>query len=363
MRSARQRGIALRLAVAGIGGIAAAGVGSLFIKKANDTANRALDVASQRADDLIRAIPGERYLRLIDALHGNDPKAREDAKAFLTSMAGVKPNASYSVSMAFGFDEAAPIRAQLLLGATSSRDEVVRAYRVGEVANLRRVGKAFGVPLTHEQRRDVVTSRINATIRKHIEFRRGDRGSEFNVYRPVWRSIGNVSGGFGRPAQEGFNKFTQAFSDEIAGAFLLLYDEGVSPAADGLISLPWDPIRPEHNYVFLVIPKSELAARTSDACLSDSPDGNRDKCIKVWVHEAGKSSTPLNGQPPFEFSIREFCREGVEYAPVPHPTPGEGEVCWAARRINHNQLFDRSTIESMDALGRLLDDAERRRRG
>ncbi|MCP1852836.1 MULTISPECIES: hypothetical protein [unclassified Bradyrhizobium] len=56
------------------------------------------------AEKAIRAVPGERYLQLIDDLHSGDPAKAEAARNFLRSLANIDPQTTYKASVWFSFD-------------------------------------------------------------------------------------------------------------------------------------------------------------------------------------------------------------------------------------------------------------------
>jgi hypothetical protein len=55
----------------------------------NRLAQLSIDVKAI-ASDATKAIPGERWLRIIDDLNSGDPSARQKAQAYLSSVAGLK---------------------------------------------------------------------------------------------------------------------------------------------------------------------------------------------------------------------------------------------------------------------------------
>lgn len=64
--------------------------------------------ALQAVNTVTLAVPGERYLRIIDDLNGADETKREAAKAFLKNLAHIDVDTAYELGVAFDFDETVP---------------------------------------------------------------------------------------------------------------------------------------------------------------------------------------------------------------------------------------------------------------
>ncbi len=77
----------------------------------------------EQADKAVLAIPGERYSRLVDDLHGDDPERKSRAQNFLKSLAGIslEDASSYQASVWFAFDpQEGPLRADVFRAASAS---------------------------------------------------------------------------------------------------------------------------------------------------------------------------------------------------------------------------------------------------
>lgn len=134
-RTMRGFGVGLGL-VAGIA--TAAGLGyaiNRVSKKADEHLNAMRVMLDNRSRDLIRAVPGERYLQLIDDLYGENKDARERAQTFLTKLAGINPQSSLEASARFGFNEQPPLHAQLFGASVASVEVVKLALDKHEIPN------------------------------------------------------------------------------------------------------------------------------------------------------------------------------------------------------------------------------------
>src|SRR5262245_18662755 len=81
------------------------------IDKLKDELNKTRDALSKSAEVVAKAVPGERWARLVDGLGSTDPKVREETKQFLLNLAGNtdKPIPStYKLVVGFDFDETKP---------------------------------------------------------------------------------------------------------------------------------------------------------------------------------------------------------------------------------------------------------------
>ena len=82
-------------------------------KAVDDLDQRLADVTKtvhQLGEDAIKAVPGERWLQIIDDLNSGDQQKRAKAQAYLSSVAGVKIQdtgdiTNYALSVGFDFDE------------------------------------------------------------------------------------------------------------------------------------------------------------------------------------------------------------------------------------------------------------------
>jgi hypothetical protein len=101
-----------------------------------DDMNRQLEetrkMAKSAADTAIRAVPGERWLQIIDDLNGADEGRRAAAQSFLKDVARIDVGAKYEVSVWFEFDDKkSPMRADLFRAGSQSPDEVATYLQTG----------------------------------------------------------------------------------------------------------------------------------------------------------------------------------------------------------------------------------------
>ncbi|WP_284448009.1 hypothetical protein [Pseudoxanthomonas mexicana] len=339
--SVKQRGAFGIGAAIGIVGVGVAGALGFGLKKVSDTADARISalqaLLDQRSSDLIRAIPGERYLQIIDALNGPDPEKRKQAQAFLTKLGALKLDTSMMASASFGFSEGSPLRAQILSSATNEPTSVRFAFRSGEIENLVAVRSTMSPAPTPEELRQNMIDAYSALLDKS--------------WRPPQSIWNNECAKVNVMSNEGAECFerasTQLKYQGIVDASLRAYHQGrePKPLGDATLSISWDQLR--HRYVIIALVENDLKAHAKDDCVSKGELQLEGKgCITVWVHPKEKPEELAYAGGLYQVSVNEF----FENEPIVWKNRSDVHIRWVARRMDPAQLLDEDTIKALTSI-------------
>lgn len=106
------------------------------LKALEDESAKWRGIAQVTAESAIRAVPGERYMRLIDDLNGDDVDKRQKAQNFLKRLGVSDPTIEWEATVYFGFNEAKP-----LCGDPTGRG-MKRKRNLDHIGKARRIGFA-----------------------------------------------------------------------------------------------------------------------------------------------------------------------------------------------------------------------------
>lgn len=274
-----QRGFSLAGVAAMVGGGAVLGLGTVYaVGKKFESFQSMVD---NQITNAIRAVPGERYLRLIDDLHGENKDAREKAQRFLSSLAGIKLDADYEASMQFGYDMAKPVDAQLIPLPVVS-PEAIDNYLESHESLMRYSSTISPVPTVADLRERMVENRFNQV---EIALQLARASCSMNMRREP-RKVYCRSGGGDPYFSESLASAIEAGVDADLRAFHQGSNElrlGAEPR-----SIAWKPLR--DYFLVVVVPEEHVRAHEADACHSDgknSPLPAGKGCLRLWVHRAG----------------------------------------------------------------------------
>lgn len=160
--------IACTLVAIGIG-ISSASAGNCgFVGKiagvcaAIDAADRELQEMRKMLDATaraaIQAVPGERYLQIIDDLNSGDKDRVDRARAFLTRLMHVNPAITYQATVRFSFDETKDFRYDVFQESSPSIDIV--AQRASNAIVLVRANRTVFAPGTTAAARGRIADNI-----------------------------------------------------------------------------------------------------------------------------------------------------------------------------------------------------------
>jgi hypothetical protein len=152
--------------------------------------DEAVTKLQKSVDSAALAIPGERYMRLIDTL--NDPNASQEdkdrARLFVNNLFNVEPDARYRLSLRFGFDETKSLAVSFFYGA-SNRPESVMSWCGGQgFFNPTPVNNTLRTPPTDAEIDEYINDELFAAI----------NGLGASIKDIKYTTVGG-GGGFGGP--------------------------------------------------------------------------------------------------------------------------------------------------------------------
>lgn len=276
-------------------------------------------VAKATADAAIRAVPGERWLQLIDDLHSQNAEKVEAAQELVKRLARVDLDEAYAVSVWFGFEGPdTEIRADVFLAGSISRSHV--EHLVADYAlNQTRIPSALGPPLTDVELREYVKSGIRAALERlrgvpnELTIAGGKLSAWDNSMVPVFFPA-NV------PAAE--ERSTRAIGDAtetLAGViFTMFTDPPRVEARERVLSAEWRPLD-GNDYLFVVIPHDDYQ-RVRETLE-----------VRAVLHPLKDSSSPLMV---YSFHASEF-DPALSHEPVETPVELEvgSSVVWAVHNM------------------------------
>ncbi len=352
MRS--QKGIGLVAALAIGGGVVALGGLGYAVKKTGDrigaVSDNAVRAVDARMGEFVRAIPGERYNQLIDDLYGEDQGKKERAQAFLTRLAGLKLDANYQVSAAFGFDEKPAVRAQLFPSASASM-EAVELYFSGN-ENLVPVRSTILAAPSAKDRRDAMIAATKQLLSQHDTLRGKvwycPDHPNYRAPTPAQRRGNPYSGMFlncrhpahRKMSEDSIANYENLFST-IVDAQLAAYHSGAAPTPlpSEQLTVAWNQLRDQ--YVILAVLESDLEKHKNDKCASDGTIDLKGKgCIRIWVHEKGDPKKVAYDGGVFNVSVLDFYRNPA----IPNVAPDGSPVRFVARRADPAKMFDAEAL-------------------
>lgn len=287
------------------------------------------------ADVISLSIPGERYLRLIDALHGSDERKKEDARNFLKSLMGTDSDLKLNLTAIFKWSEnVSTISADVFTGLTNSEYWVSNHIRVDAI-NLRSLAKndsngSFYSPLE---------SRFSETIRSFLNDISGDPTLKY-----VWVStpkefrycywpdsiFPNFADENGAHVENTLNQQRAAIVNRknyIAGKYskMLLNDLLSVPTfsnGNQVSVVNWNILHDDH-YVFIVIPEDVYKT-----CPSLTVD--------AYIHPENNPSLDYF-QNKKVFSIKDFKKMQNQPADTSSHTPS---LYWAVHNFDKSYTHD-----------------------
>jgi hypothetical protein len=202
----------------------------------------------------IKAVPGERYLQLIDALHGPDGPEKEAAKRFLVSLGNLRQEdlaSPWAVSVWAEYEGEGPVRMDAFSAPSPSRLHVEQFIKEKGF----KPAESMGGEILHRPR---TRTEIDQTLDQEL-------GALFNAlagYPGTW-SGGNgrprwVGGGIGNsgPGRSSHQYQFQPGLLDTAGTNIPVLAAGYSPFGGGLQAHPWfqkggsgrDRVQPVDDY-------------------------------------------------------------------------------------------------------------------
>ncbi len=268
----------------------------------NNQLNQMRQTLANSADTIAVAVPGERYARLIDEVHGGDQEKKAEAQAFIRSLFGVDLTDAWSYTVWFSYPKgtsrcAAP-KVAVFRAPGADSDQIVGRDKVNAI-NLA-PPEVSRFPLDDRAYLKVVSNAADSIL------------ADIS-------NILNVSCGFSNVAQyqlcliqkrEDTKSRTQA-------SLKTILDQYNNSGGEGTLSFPW-PLEDFNQTLFVLVSEDDWK------CL-----GN-DLTVKARIHKAKETQTPYTRD--VEFKPVEFVKNG------PVATKYFGNVRWASRTMTDVEL-------------------------
>ncbi|MCI5043273.1 MAG: hypothetical protein MRY72_01125 [Aquisalinus sp.] len=333
------------------------------------------------ANAAIRAVPGERYLQIIDALHGPDPEKAEEARNFLRSLGNLDPETTYVASVWFGLESELEIRADIFRASSPSRihveqkiasrglnltqsikNSLERPKSETEIrANIRRELKSALLSLSNQYSkinypRNFADSQTALTIElsQSSPFLPPSinsgiiaiNGEGTQLFRGRY-DRNNISRNFDiqKRRQADDIKFNNAVQ-HLENAILTISQNDFANLGRTELSIPWSAFDSK-QFLFVVIPEKDWIE-------------HKDKLrIKALVHKVNEPKNGINLQRPYEFEVGDFDPELNE--PIDHWIPGAGKLVWAVHEMTgDSRLFTPETLALIEEADSILAEWSKR---
>jgi hypothetical protein len=305
-----------------------------------DTLNAVEDLKKAMQESLLTlsdAIPGGRYTRLVEDLHGGDPTKKEAAQQFLRSLAGLDPAVQYYASVWFEFDPAKPLHALIFRASLPSADEILTRYKQANIVNATAVSSTpLGGPGPGQVQQDIQNALAAA-----VAGIAGLPPSASEGWSPG-QPCSPLSNGLNLSCEQLQRLYDQANRErseaqaravgQFMSAFDAFYRQWPLPLSANIKTLPWPPFD-ERQSLFVLIPESDWKAH----------DGN----IKVFalLHEKDKPQVPLPGADRVVFEKDEW--KPIKLRDSQQPPR---DFRWAVHTMSDTLLISSETAERVQAV-------------
>lgn len=303
-----------------------------------EASTKAMQVA---VDTASKAIPGERYLRLLDAVHSGDPKQAAEAKRFIQSAFQMNLDQPYEVTVWFGVDDSEPFTAYAFVGPAPSREVVQEELRRGRL-NLTRWPNSLAPLASAEQ----IKGQIEEKIAKAVDTMAGtwSRTSE-RLSVPNQRHV--LANSFlqtklfcvtGDSNTMGCETTAMAPNNDraevakaLSEAFWLPYQNRRLPLPVTSPRKPWSLLS-ANQVLFIVIPDEQFQRQ-------------KNLVVKAVVHEEGKPERILPGEQEYTFERVMFQNNPTVANENPPVT-----LRWAAHTMTDSSQMSGQMLQSIRQL-------------
>ena len=130
-------------------------------KESEEWRNVALQLSKEMqemADDVSKAIPGERYQRLIEEANSSDPIIRANAKAYIKRLFNIDVDAKYKLNISIETTDSLPVHMTTFQASTLFRNEILKKVKSKSIdyTKIRQVSK--GAPTIEVLKKDLTQS-------------------------------------------------------------------------------------------------------------------------------------------------------------------------------------------------------------
>jgi hypothetical protein len=290
------------------------------------------------------AIPGERYLRLFDAVHRGTPEQQKEAKAFIKSAFKVDLDINYEMSASFTYDSSGKtdVYADIFAGSTPYVADV-KAYVRNSLNPDPPISSSLPLPMSEEEIRTAIANLIHKNVlvaNSYPSLVIGPINDSRLAPRPDFYVVGHK--GWDDP-----KKGVAAMVGDFTDAILMVRGVRNLPVTSPHRSKPFLALR-GLDYVFVLISKPSFESITA---------GELEKkfSVEINVHEAGHPDRPLHDKRPFVLRKADFLVP--ENPVVSHGT--RGQFVWAVKQVTPYQSISEDTFKKLKEMREMADKVEK----
>lgn len=257
---------------------------------------------------LADAIPGGRYTRLIEDLHGGNVEKKAAAQAFLKSLAGLDPQIDYQVTVWYDFDQTKKLHALIFRGELPTPDEIETRYTQASITNAFEVSRTPLRAPTSNEVRDAIRTALTRALEK-LPF--ASLGSNEYINPLAERAL---------------------MVDDLLEAFDAFSQHWTTPLETTLQAMDW-PLFDERQTLFVLIPEEDW--QEHGGAIS----------VKAALHKSGDPKKPLPGAQLVSFETDEWRLIRLE-----DPLRPPRQFRWAVHTMTDTFLLSSSTAERVRAV-------------
>lgn len=308
-------------------------------------------MVKQVSDNAIRAVPGERWLQLIDDLNSEDDATRTRAQDFLRRVGKIDIDNNYEASIWFG----KPANMELDVSVLRASDRglaVVESAALNGPLNFVNVANSLHPALDMEARLKRVEEACTNGLKKlvgtpevQISSFSGENDAQVTE-NILWQGGLRTSGQFhtdghvynfnqGTLVNES-NKVCGEAAGDIAKALIAFYEIDADPGEARLV-LPWNALDSQ-QFLFVIV-----RARHFE-------DTKPNLSIKALVHRVGDKSVTLHGTYVRSIELDQFQRATVKDGNI------DRDVYWAAFNMAGYLPLSKEQLQKAKELRDLLDE-------
>lgn len=273
-------------------------------KESEEWRNVALQLSKEMqemADDVSKAIPGERYQRLIEEANSSDPIVRANAKAYIKRLFNIDIDSEYVINITIDTKDSLPIHMTTFQASTLFRDEILKKVKTNsiEYTKIRQVSK--GAPTLEILKRDLSKS-LEASFNSIVgvpTYRKYAAGKNSHGFTNYHEFIDNELkrpslGTRQRNWVPNLNNERKVAINDLAESLLQPFKPYYLPLDSITYTNNWK-VSEAYPYIFLLIKEKDF-----------NRIKNTDFIIQASVHEKGNQSNILFRPTPIEIKASDF---------------------------------------------------------
>lgn len=290
-------------------------------KKWREQVDKSVAKLTEGIDKAAMSVPGERYLRLIDDANSPDPARRARAQQFAKELFNIDLQHSYEVTVAFGFAEPRPLRADVF---RSKLDGAIAVHNHAAEKSLNQTAVRNTIlPLPTEEQ--VIASAI-PKAKSFIE--------QIPEYSKLVAPSGGGFGNLQRPEYERrLANASKTLTDFLSVAIKARQDVGKQDA----IRMDWSVID-DRPLLFVIIPADDWSAHSKQLT------------VTAVVHRKGTPTETLAQQRVYSFDKAEFRETSIAVPGLPPQ-----KIMYASHNMTGHSFISGETAAEAQRLKNLLD--------